>query len=70
MYETKMKHVEPDILVNVSSVFQNPLGCAVIRGVPVNKFVFSVIIKVTIFNVNSTKLLAYNIVFCKESHIN
>lgn len=69
MYETKMKHVEPDILVNVSSVFQNTLGCAVIRGLPVNKFVFSVI-KVTIFNANSTKLLAYNIVFYKESHIN
>lgn len=60
MYKTKMEQVEPDILVDVSSVFQNPLRCAVIRGLPVNKFVFSVIIKVSIFN----------IVFCKESHIN
>lgn len=49
MYETKMEQVEPDILVDVSSVFQNPMGCAVIRGILVNKFVFSVITKVTNF---------------------
>lgn len=49
MYGTKMEQVEPDILVDVSSVFQNPLGCAVIRGLPVNEFMFSVIIKVTYF---------------------
>lgn len=49
MYETKMEQVEPVILVDVSSVFQNPLGCAVIRGLPVNEFMFSVIIKVTYF---------------------
>lgn len=41
MYEAKMEQMEPDILVDVSSVFQNPLRCAVIRGLPVNKFVFS-----------------------------
>lgn len=49
MYEAKMEQMEPDILVDVSSVFQNPLRCAVIRGLPVNKFMFSVIIKVTYF---------------------
>lgn len=70
MYEAKMEQMEPDILVDVSSVFQNPLRCAVIRGLPVNKFVFSVIIKVIlIFNANSTKLIAFDIAFCKESHI-
>lgn len=58
MYDTKMEQVEPDILVDVSSVFQNPLGRAVIRGQPVNKSGFSVNIKLIILQRQFNKIVS------------